>query len=510
MPDPRTDTAAAALLAEADAPTPPPLDEILLEPGSGRPSPNRGPKPRAEEADGGDVKASFIAAARRAAQSAAAEAAAAAKRDKPGADEGAGPASLASRMKGILDRRRKPLLLGLAAIVLAIGALQVNSMLGRSSGGVEMAEPRIAEPMMAAPSDGGAPLGAVDAPVRVPAPAAAPVTDAPAAGATPETTQSLGTAGATDAGAPERPRMPTFMGLPAAPLANGIPAGDLVIPAPRSETVDREASGREILLPPRRDEATTFAARVMDADSAAEPAPLGPVSPLVADLDIPESAAPSRLRQATLAGDPAAAFELASRLADGRDAVRDPQLAAALFERLAERGIVPAQYRIGQIYDKGVGVPRDPQAAERWYRSSAESGNITAMHNLAVLLAEGAIGGEPDYTGAIGWFRRAAEHGVRDSQYNLAVLLARGLGTPQDLSASYTWFAIAEAQGDADAGARRDELASRLSASDLVLAEAAAEAWRPETPSADANEVALPAHGWNDRSASLSPRARLG
>ncbi|WP_349368844.1 hypothetical protein [Salinarimonas sp.] len=501
---PHLDTAVAALLADADAPAPSPADEILLEPGSGRPQPGKARKPAApDEADGGDIKASFIAAARRAAQSAAAEAAAAAKREKPGAEETGTPAGLASRMKGVLERRRKPLLLGLAAIVLAIGALQVTSMLSRSERAVEVAEPRLG-----APADIGA---AQEALPGTPTPAGAAIAPAlvpPADRIAPETTQSA--TGSSEADAPARPPMPTFMGLPAAPLANGIPAGDLVVPAP-TRAGDDEAAAREILLPPRRDEAGAFAARVV---TAPEPAPEAsetpaPVSPLVAGLDIPASAAPAQLRRAALAGDRTALFELASRLSDGRDAVRDPALAASLFERLAENGLVPAQYRIGQIHDKGVGVPRDPQAAEAWYRRAAESGNVTAMHNLAVLLAEGAVGGQPDYTGAIGWFRRAAEHGVRDSQYNLAVLLARGLGAPQDLQASYTWFAVAAAQGDTDAAARREELAARLSESERVLAQSAADAWRAETPDPAANEVALPAHGWNDRMASLFPRTRL-
>jgi localization factor PodJL len=492
--EPRLDTAAAALLAEADAPAPAPADEILLEPGSGRPQPARMRKPQAEETDGGDIKASFIAAARRAAQSAAAEAAAAAKREKPGAEEAGTPAGLASRMRSVLERRRKPLLLGLAAIVLAIGALQVTQMLSRSDRVADVAEPRLGVSADVGPVQDVLP-GSATSTEAGSDPAPASIADAP------ETTQSVPEPSA--AADPARAPMPTFMGLPAAPLANGIPAGDLVVPAPTS-AADEEAAAREILLPPRRDEATAFVARVVtpDAPAAAAAAPI-PVSPLVAGLDIPADVGPAQLRRAALAGDRTALFELASRLSDGRDAARDPQLSAALLERLAETGMVPAQYRIGQIYDKGVGVPRDPQAAEAWYRRAAESGNVTAMHNLAVLLAEGAVGGQPDYTGAIGWFRRAAEHGVRDSQYNLAVLLARGLGAPQDLSASYTWFAIAAAQGDADAAARQEELAARLSESDRVLARSAADAWRPETPDPAANEVALPAHGWNDRTASL-------
>ena len=84
--------------------------------------------------------------------------------------------------------------------------------------------------------------------------------------------------------------------------------------------------------------------------------------------------------------------------------------------------------------------------------------------------------------------------------------LARGLGAPQDLPASYTWFAIAAAQGDTDASARQEELAQRLDEPARLVAQSAADAWRPETPDARANEVALPAHGWNDRSAGLPVR----
>lgn len=491
MPEPM-DTSAIAILADADAPAPPVTDEILLEPGTGRPTPGAARRPMPEESDGSDIKASFIAAARRAAQSAAAEAAAAAQRDRPGTPGRSEKAGLGARLKATLASRRRPLLLGLAAIVLAIGALQVSSMF-RGAPAVDEAPPvAITEPAPAPQADTAAPAPAL-APAPAPAPRVIEGVPVPEDGAaldagSPVTTESLGPA-------PAR----TFMGLPATALTNGIPASDLVIPAPRPAGA---AAG--VPLPPRRDGAAAVTATTTEV--AATAAPTMPVAAIVADIEIPASVAPANLRNAALAGDRAALFELASRLSEGRDAMRDPELAARLFERLAEDGNIPAQYRIGQIYDKGVGLPRDAAAAEIWYRRAAESGNVTAMHNLAVLLAEGAVGGQPDYTSAIGWFRRAAEHGVRDSQYNLAVLLARGLGTPQDLSASYTWFAIAADQGDTDAAARRDELAGRLGAGEEALARSAADAWRPETPDPIANEVALPANGWNDRQASLTGR----
>ena len=65
--------------------------------------------------------------------------------------------------------------------------------------------------------------------------------------------------------------------------------------------------------------------------------------------------------------------------------------------------------------------------------SAAGKGHAKAMHNLAVLYAEG-IDGKPDYASAAQWFRKAAEHGVADSQYNLGVLAARGIGMDRNIA----------------------------------------------------------------------------
>lgn len=468
------------------------LDDILLEPGSGRPDGGRGSasasdlaRPRggergAEEAEPGDIKASFIAAARRAAQSAAAEAAAAARSEPEKALEPgrAAPASLAQRMRGLLERRRKPLLMGLAAIVLALGALQIGrGATTAPDAPVEMAEPVRApvEERLAAPApEIVPPIPALEPSVTASGRSAASTPDPDADLFVPETTEAIPEPG---------PRAPTFaMGGVAGP-AGVIPADDLVRSGPSG------LSG--MVLPPRRDGLA---------------ASIGGAPTIVAGVEVPANVGTQTLREAARDGDRIALYVLAEQLSAGRGLPRAAETAARLFERAAEAGLVPAQYRIGQIHDKGIGVARDARSAEIWYRRAAESGNVTAMHNLAVLLAEG-VAGTPDYTGAIGWFRRAAEHGVRDSQYNLAVLLARGLGTQQDLVASYTWFAIAAAGGDTDAAARKEEVGLRLAEADRLAADAAARVWRPETPDSAANEVAIPAERWNDRSAGIPLRA---
>ena len=111
------------------------------------------------------------------------------------------------------------------------------------------------------------------------------------------------------------------------------------------------------------------------------------------------------------------------------------------------------------------------------------------MHNLAVLHAENpAANGKPDYATAASWFRQGAEFGVRDSQYNLGVLYARGLGLTQDLVQSYAWFAAAAAQGDDDAAKKRDDVANKLSPTDLANAKSLASSFRPRKIDAAVND----------------------
>ena len=429
-------------------------DEILLEPGEARPKREPLPAMVPLGADAHDVKASFIAAARRAAQAAASEASSG--KERPSAqrhsravrygDLGRDGGSLAKRAKRNLDERRRPILLGLAAIVLALGALQVvDTMHREQTKPVTVAAPRVETkvalaPLPAPPRDIAPPTtGAIEAPEGRAMGAATPASQG----------ESASSASLADAAARERE----------AALAEAAKA-----------KMDGAAAAQQSL------------------ERIANVASLGV---------IPANAGPAALRQAALAGEPAAVYELAARAAEGRGMARDLALAAKLFEKAAVHGLVPAQYRTGNVYEKGLGVPRDLAVARSWYQRAADKGNARAMHNLAVLIAEG-VSGQPDYAAAIGWFRRAAQHGVRDSQFNLAVLLARGLGAQQDLAGAYTWFAIVATGGDEDAAKKRDEVGARLGAAELATARQAAERWRPETPDKFANEVIQPAQGWTE------------
>jgi localization factor PodJL len=214
------------------------------------------------------------------------------------------------------------------------------------------------------------------------------------------------------------------------------------------------------------------------------------------DDKLPAAIGGPTLRNAALAGDPRAAYEVGVRYAEGRGVRASAEEAAQWFGRAADAGLAPAQFRLGSLYEKGHGVKKNLTEARRLYTAAAAKGNGKAMHNLAVLYAEGGDG-KPDYAAAAQWFRKAADRGVADSQYNLAILYARGLGVEKSYMESYKWFALAAAQGDKESAKKRDELASRLDARGLSAAQRAVKTWTAVPQPDAAVTVSAPAGGWD-------------
>jgi len=445
-----------------------------LEPGSA-------PHGRGEfvgQSSAAQTAASFIAAARRAAVQSAAEDEAAAT-----AETEAAPASRLSGVIAALKARKRPVLTGVGAALIVLAALYVAS--GMTGGEPEMApetgpsaQSEQSGPSSSAPAEDDAPVAAEPAPE--PEPQIETETETAPAPAPAEKRSEIAppATGAAAALAPD-----ADLDAPAKIAAPRAPAADLT----------QYAFGGA---------APATAPQGPDAWKAADPVTTGSISR--GKDDLPPALGKSLLGSKALAGDPAAQFELAARLLEGRGAAPDPTAAARWLERAAGQGLAPAQHRLGSLYEKGTGVTRDIQTARRWYEQAAASGNVRAMHNLGVIHAEGGLG-KPDYNAAVVWFRMAAERGLVDSEYNLAVLRARGLGGKRDLADAYKWFALAAAQGDEDAGRKRDEVGKALGAA-LPAAKAAVDAFRPRPVDAAANTIAEPPGGWDQPAAKTARR----
>lgn len=494
---------------------------VLIEPGLGFPGRIENIEPHGQsssppkvllEREEGASRIDFIAAARRAARTAQKElqgvtAQPIVASEGTGQERGNGGlaapgASQSRRARGFLVRSKRSLVLGGALLFAAIGTYALSRTLTHKSFGdflpafLKQFDRGGARPSPAATSEGsenenavsqavprGLPPGQLQA-IQSPA-AEAPGIKAPAAGQLSVAAVPLN---------PLAPAEPGFSANGAARFGNPVPAGN---PAPAT----RPIAGSDAIVPDTlgRNNTAGLSAR-LHPPAAIVPATALPI-PLMtpapgAKAPMAQAAAPAaesakNLLDEAKSGDAAAQFDLAVRYAEGTGSERSYELAAQWYGKAAEQGLAVAEYRLATLYERGLGVGKDMPRAKTLYQRAAEKGNIRAMHNLGVLAVE-SPDGKPSYMSAALWFGKAADYGIRDSQYNLAVLLARGLGLPKDLVSSYTWFAIVAAAGDADAAKKRDEVAARLTSSELAAANAAAAAFEPRPADRAANEAAPP------------------
>src|SRR6266404_4927782 len=389
---------------------------------------------------------SFIAAARRAAQAAAAASAADVAGRHPAKNSSGGTAKAGQT----ITSRIRSLLVGASVVVIVLGSFKMAMTL--LEGGMPQlpAMESSSEQMPSAPSpadDGARPA--------IPAPAVPSLTSP-----TPIGRQSLNSAAPS---APDGTASVAIAQTPAPPPAPPAPGGDVTGTIPTVQ-------------------ATPIASKPTPVQTQSE--------------RLPDAIGGPVLRAAALKGDPAAAYEVGLRFAEGKGVAPSFEEAAKWYDRAARAGVVPALFRLGTFYEKGLSVKKDVDVARRYYMQAAERGSAKAMHNLAVLDADGG-GNGANYKSASQWFRKAADRGVADSQYNLGILYARGIGVEQNLAESFKWFSLAAAQGDAESARKRDDIAKRLDAQSLAAAQLAVQTFTPEPQPDDAVNVASPAGGWD-------------
>jgi localization factor PodJL len=423
----------------------------------------------------GSSKSNFIAAARRAAQAAAA----AANAEKTGrvamatdaARAAAAKAGFSLRGKGqqsaaAKPSRLRPLLVGFSVIVIVLSGFRfvMNYLDG-----------------------GDTPAPAEKTSVTAPPPDAAPAAEKQKSEVVPPSNPLLTSPTAVE-------RQSLIAPTPATPALTP----DSNVPA-RTSSAQPAANG--LIVTPVADTEATGSVR---SQASRDLQPANATDDAASDK-LPDGIAGPSLRAAALRGEPAAAFEIAVRYAEAKGVPANYGEAAKWYERAAQKGIVPAMFRLGTILEKGLNGKKDADAARRYYVLAAERGNAKAMHNLAVLDADGG-GKGPNYKSAAVWFRKAADHGIADSQYNLGILYARGIGVEQNLAESFKWFSLGAAQGDSDAARKRDDVAKRLDQQSLAAAKLAIQTFTPEQQPDDAINVAGPAGGWDAAASSAAAK----
>ncbi len=363
-------------------------EDFLIEPGSGyrgRNGNSNGLPPALPDApDTSTSRSDFIAAARRAAQAAQRETVSASmlSQVRPGAAPiGESKTGLLQGTRTIFAQYRRPVVLSLAAIFVAIGAYAVLKSLGHPPTKISDIEPPAvvasASPPSASLAAPQAPAVAMSAPAKaddnvlspnsIVTPPPAPPTAPPSmAGADPMATGSIGHAPAFQ---PSRQR-------------------DISLADLRSEARDGSALAQ-------------FALAVSYTDGRVLPRDL--------------QTAAQWYDKAASQGFAPAQYRLASFYEKGLGVARDTNKAQALYQKAAMQGNIRAMHNLAVLAADGGDSGRPDYAmAAHWFKQAADYGVRDSQYNYAVLLARG-MGVSQDFVASYVWFDLAAKQGDTDS-----------------------------------------------------------------------------------------------
>ena len=105
--------------------------------------------------------------------------------------------------------------------------------------------------------------------------------------------------------------------------------------------------------------------------------------------------------------------------------------AMQLLQPLAQSGDAEAQFRLGVMFQNGLGVVADALRAGHWMRLGAEQDHALSQHGLGVMYLYGE-GVEQDDAEALRWFERGAAQGLLGSLTSLAMMYEEGRGVAKD------------------------------------------------------------------------------
>lgn len=152
------------------------------------------------------------------------------------------------------------------------------------------------------------------------------------------------------------------------------------------------------------------------------------------------------------------------------------EVALAEWQALAEQGDSKGQFGMGLLYANGFGVDLDDAEALKWYSLAAEQDHAEAMCHIAVMHANGWGVPQSD-TEAFRWYGLAAVQGVTAAQIGLARMLSDGYFETQDNVQAHKWYSIASELGDTTADVDLEDLAAKMSDSEVQEALLATNVW---------------------------------
>ena len=115
------------------------------------------------------------------------------------------------------------------------------------------------------------------------------------------------------------------------------------------------------------------------------------------------------------------------------------------LQRWSQRNKSWAQFALGGLYARGLGVNKDPKRASELYKLAADQGNHLAQCNLGSLYTRGEGVVQSD-TLAFKYWKLSADQGHADLQFNIGVCYEKGTGVEQSDTEAVKYYKLAANQ----------------------------------------------------------------
>jgi len=118
----------------------------------------------------------------------------------------------------------------------------------------------------------------------------------------------------------------------------------------------------------------------------------------------------------------------------GTGVMQNDDLALEMFQKAADQGYAQAQFRLGELYRKGIIVSRSETLAHEWYGKAAAAFRKASKPDRSVsqfhlgLLYQNGWGVPQDFSRAAEHYQNAAEEDHAQAVHELAKLYAHGKG----------------------------------------------------------------------------------
>lgn len=149
-------------------------------------------------------------------------------------------------------------------------------------------------------------------------------------------------------------------------------------------------------------------------------------------------------------------------LSDTLKNIADP---IELLKIESERGDVRSQFKLGDIFHKGLGCDINIEEAIKWYKLASNQESAEAQFILGKIYEIGD-GVNINYIESAFWYEKAAYNNIVEAQVKLGDYFYDGIGVEKDLEESIKWYSLALENGDESVYRRLGELYYKKSLKD--------------------------------------------